>query len=512
MSNAFENMTVVELRAYAREHHIPLAAGINKQGIIEKILSSENQVSMIDAAEPARAAEETPASAQARPRTAFIVTDDGEEDEDILSYRQPARPAQPVTYTQKPAADRPKPSSRQDVLSTISSKAPAFNIEGVRAWHNPRSFQQNTNYGNYPQGGKPSYKPQQPAAAPHTEQLPGRAGAPAHQGPQAGDAPRSPFNQEEAHYSGAADSRFLKDYHAAQKMTLPELLAEGEFEEREGVLALQEEGDGLLYPAAGGAVRERVYISHTQVRRFSLREGDLIIGRTKATRDRTDVQLMVYIEKINGIPVAERGAVPEYFDMPAEAPGKAVPLPADDPLFAGTQTVSLCYGQRVLIRLPEGFDPDSLIKKLISLIGQADPEAACLLLRVHGKPESGFADAACTVISADMAEYRKDQVRKISHAMERVKRMAENGRRVFFLIDSLDALTGLLDVPGSELSPFSCSALGRALSGAGSVTTLTFAGALSPASFRAAAAFASACWELEETAEGKWTLRSEAQG
>ena len=65
-------------------------------------------------------------------------------------------------------------------------------------------------------------------------------------------------------------------------------------------------------------------------------------------------------------------------------------------------------------------------------------------------------------------------MRKISHAMERVKRMAENGRRVFFLIDSLDALTGLLDVPGSELSPFSCSALGRALCGAGSVTTLTF--------------------------------------
>ena len=33
MSEQFENMTVVELRNYAREHQIPLPAGINKQGI-----------------------------------------------------------------------------------------------------------------------------------------------------------------------------------------------------------------------------------------------------------------------------------------------------------------------------------------------------------------------------------------------------------------------------------------------------------------------------------------------
>ena len=35
MSEQFETMTVIELRDYAREHHIPLPAGINKQGIID---------------------------------------------------------------------------------------------------------------------------------------------------------------------------------------------------------------------------------------------------------------------------------------------------------------------------------------------------------------------------------------------------------------------------------------------------------------------------------------------
>ena len=37
MSEQFDNMTVAELRAYAREHHISLPTGINKQGIIDKL-------------------------------------------------------------------------------------------------------------------------------------------------------------------------------------------------------------------------------------------------------------------------------------------------------------------------------------------------------------------------------------------------------------------------------------------------------------------------------------------
>ena len=43
MSEQFETMTVVELREYAREHHIPLPAGINKQGIIDRLKEVSRQ-------------------------------------------------------------------------------------------------------------------------------------------------------------------------------------------------------------------------------------------------------------------------------------------------------------------------------------------------------------------------------------------------------------------------------------------------------------------------------------
>ena len=82
MGEQFESMTVIELRNYAREHHIPLPAGINKQGIIEKLKAAsedstetENESGSVPPAQPA-----AQPAAPARQRTASIIADDGEYD------------------------------------------------------------------------------------------------------------------------------------------------------------------------------------------------------------------------------------------------------------------------------------------------------------------------------------------------------------------------------------------------------------------------------------------------
>jgi hypothetical protein len=138
MSERFETMTVIELRDYAREHHIPLPAGINKQGIIDKLKASVQPEAAAE--ESGTPAEEPKAPAPAaRPRTASIIADDSDYDyeDGDLSYRQPPRVTPQPTYTQRPAAAAParpaepaRPAAaKPDVLSTISSKAPAFNLK-----------------------------------------------------------------------------------------------------------------------------------------------------------------------------------------------------------------------------------------------------------------------------------------------------------------------------------------------------------------------------------------------
>ncbi len=476
MSEQFETMTVVELREYAREHHIPLPAGINKQGIIDRLKEVSRQESVKESAEPAPE-ERAPASAPARQRTASIIADDSDYDyeDGDLAYRQPRVPQQTI-YTQRPAAtiqakpaDRPsaapKP-EKPDVLSTISSKAPAFNIDGVRAWHNPKSFQQS---GSYNQGGY-----QQPSARQGwTKPAPAQAAERPSQGRpgyQAGSGiPEAPARTaEEAHAQFAGDSRYLKDYHTVQKTTLPELLAEGEFVDQQGVLSLQADGSGLMLDERQPRRILPVYITHTQVRRFALREGDLISGKTKAVRGSDGYRLMVYIERVNGEAAEDLKDRPDFLSLDVIVP--KTPVQTDE----GKKS-AIRFGQRVLLVCGEDEDGLALLDRLAGSIQQANEDVHCILLSLGRSPEESQAfmdQASCPCLSVDSAADTDRQTKKVRGVLERAKRLAESGRKAVLLVDSLTALEELAEDAASPVRASVFFGTGRAFKNGGSVTVI----------------------------------------
>ena len=121
MSESFEKMSVIELRQKAKEMGVKLGAGINKQGIVEKLKEAAAggaaEAPAEPEAEPQQQEEQEPAS---RPiRSAAIITDDEEIDDDddvpVLTanpaLRAPARmTARPVPAPGTiPARIRPRP-------------------------------------------------------------------------------------------------------------------------------------------------------------------------------------------------------------------------------------------------------------------------------------------------------------------------------------------------------------------------------------------------------------------
>ncbi|MBQ9408551.1 MAG: hypothetical protein IJU28_04065, partial [Clostridia bacterium] len=127
---ALEAMTVIELRKLARENSVTLSAGISKQGIVERLLGALDGEAQAAATAPAPV------------RHAAIVADD--EDTPVLtpnasfSRGQAApRPAAPLG-SPAPAPGQPTV-NRGNIPGT---NKPVFSLEGVRAWHNPRTFQQ----------------------------------------------------------------------------------------------------------------------------------------------------------------------------------------------------------------------------------------------------------------------------------------------------------------------------------------------------------------------------------
>ena len=154
MSDNYESMTVVELRKTAKELGVRLPAGSNKQAIIDLI---REKTGSAEGGAPVQTEMNVEESAPAAPaarkvRTASIITDDEDEDTPVLTVYSRPGPGRPASQSSPVPTPSPAP-EKSSTLSSISSKAPAFTLEGSRSWHNPRSYQPSYSSPRPAQGG-----------------------------------------------------------------------------------------------------------------------------------------------------------------------------------------------------------------------------------------------------------------------------------------------------------------------------------------------------------------------
>lgn len=491
MSERFESMSVIELRQKAKEMGVKLGAGINKQGIVAKLKEAAEQMGKaVPQAEPERA---PAAEAPSRPiRSAAIITDDEEaEEEDVpvltpnpilqAAPRSAPRPANPVPT----GAAAPSGSS----LSTISAKAPAFTMEGSRAWHNPRAYQgANTFQRNpaAPQGW--AVRSAQPVPG-EQRSYGGRPAAPQHmdsRGPQSRPAQQPSYvnrfgpeqtmqepEQRPAEYrSYAAPAQ--QDYSAPREnsasqgnygyaqpayprretnMGIAEILAAGDCGDGEGILEVHPEGYGFLRTNHYLPGKQDVYISNAQIRRFNLRTGDLIAGKTRAQREPDRYSAMLYITEVNGAAPEEMPTRPRFEDLTPIYPKKRITLTGkreNDPLLRLIDVLCpIGFGQRAMVVCGPRVDRLALLKKLGAAINRNYSKAQMMLLLVDERPEevTEIREAVkAEVIYSTFDDPADSQIRVTELALERAMRMVEQKKDVIILADSLTRLARACNV------------------------------------------------------------------
>ena len=257
--NELNEMTVLQLRRLAREKGVVLGAGIDKAGIIEKLLpaisdNSENSPDDADRlAEPkfqaawhnsdtprynARPAYQAPGAA---PRPAWQnTTPSGQH---LTHEQQHAQPLRPGGFAPRfgpaasvhPAAPAPAESGEPSPAAPPSSPLPEKRIShGAESGFGPRSF-------------GPISTPQQRTPEPF-----------------------SPIQSQDT---------------GIQAPTLEELLSSGDYEEGGGILELHPDGYGFLRNANFQPSTKDIYVSMAQIRRFGLRTGDMIEGKIRPQRE-----------------------------------------------------------------------------------------------------------------------------------------------------------------------------------------------------------------------------------
>ena len=232
-------------------------------------------------------------------------------------------------------------------------------------------------------------------------------------------------------FNGVIDNRVIPD-------------ADVPTEYSEGVLDVEINGHGILRPEFVPSDRD-IYISTSQIRRFSLRPGDLVGGPCRKPKENERYWGLLKIEKINGEPLDKVGQRVTFKKLTPIYPDKQLKLETDGSLAARIIDLAapIGRGQRGLIVSPPKAGKTTILKQIADGISKNYPEVKLVAVLVGERPEevTDFRRSIKgTVIASNFDEPPQTQTHAAEIALEWVKRLVEMGKDVVVLLDSITRL------------------------------------------------------------------------
>ncbi|UCH61446.1 MAG: transcription termination factor Rho [Anaerolineales bacterium] len=215
---------------------------------------------------------------------------------------------------------------------------------------------------------------------------------------------------------------------------------------RGGILEIMSEGIGFLRSGHYQPGPYDIYVSQSQIRRYNLRNGDLIIGNVRPPRDSERHYGLLRVQSINGIDPEEARHRPTFESLTPIFPETRFDLETDRHSLA-TRLINLVTpigrGQRGLIVSPPKAGKTSILKQIANSISTKDPEVHLMVALIGERPEEVTdmdRSVDAEVISSTFDEPVTSHVRIAEMALERAKRLVEVGRDVVILMDSITRL------------------------------------------------------------------------
>jgi len=212
-----------------------------------------------------------------------------------------------------------------------------------------------------------------------------------------------------------------------------------------GVLEIMSDGQGFVRPKFNPGHKDAV-IGSMQIRRYSLRMGDMITGVAKAPKDGEKYWGLVRIDKINGLDLVAAQNRPEFKDLVPIYPNKQVRLEFDPKVFSNRIIDIFCpigFGQRGMIVSPPKAGKTILLKEIAAGVAANYPEVHLMAVLVGERPEEvtdmqRFIKGE--VVASSFDQKPEEQTRAAEIAIERAKRLVEMGKDVFMVFDSITRL------------------------------------------------------------------------
>jgi transcription termination factor Rho len=218
-----------------------------------------------------------------------------------------------------------------------------------------------------------------------------------------------------------------------------------------GTLEVLPDGYGFLRSAAHNylASPEDIYVSPSQIRRLGLRTGLVVEGPIRLPIDGQENFALMQVESVNNHSPEEKTRPTIFEDLTPLHPNKRLMLEAsgdDLPTRVVDLFTPIGKGQRGLIVSPPRAGKTVLLQKMALALKKNHPEAYLIVLLIDERPEEvtemvrAVAGPGAEVVASTFDEPPSEHVHVSEIALEKAKRMVEDGRDVIILLDSITRL------------------------------------------------------------------------
>ncbi|HEX9569956.1 MAG TPA: transcription termination factor Rho [Rhodospirillales bacterium] len=218
-----------------------------------------------------------------------------------------------------------------------------------------------------------------------------------------------------------------------------------------GVLEVLQDGFGFLRSPEANYLPgpDDIYVSPSQVRRFSLRTGDTVEGEIRSPKDGERYFALLKVNQINfANPDDVRHRI-NFDNLTPLYPDEMLEMEQDDPTIKDptTRVIDLICpigkGQRALIVAPPRTGKTVMLQNIAHSIALNHPECYLIVLLIDERPEEVtdmVRSVKGEVVSSTFDEPAVRHVQVAEMVIEKAKRLVEHKRDVVILLDSITRL------------------------------------------------------------------------
>lgn len=214
-----------------------------------------------------------------------------------------------------------------------------------------------------------------------------------------------------------------------------------------GVLDIVDDSKGYLRCDHYKPGPQDVYVSQSQIRRFGLRTGDMVVGQVRPPKESEKYFSLLRVEAVNGMDPEAAKKRPVFESLTPIFPNERFVLETS-PHKLTTRLLSMVApigkGQRGLIVSPPKAGKTTVLKRIANGITANHPEVHLMVALIGERPEEVTdmdRSVDAEVISSTFDEPVKSHAGVAEIALARAKRLVEDSRDVVILLDSITRLS-----------------------------------------------------------------------